>query len=87
MIQTGSTADAAAVAPRGHETPDGARRCHPLGFALDLRRMSSRGLGIRQPGWLVLGAILALGLLVPETASAQAQKAAPIRVSYQPGTY
>lgn len=49
--------------------------------------MSSRGFGIRRPGWLVLGAVLALGLLVPETASAQAQRAAPIRVSYQPATY
>jgi NitT/TauT family transport system substrate-binding protein len=49
--------------------------------------MSSRGLGIRRPGWLVLGAVLAVGLLAPERASAQAQRAAPIRVSYQPATY
>ena len=49
--------------------------------------MSSRGFGIRRADWLVLGAVLALGLLVPETASAQARPAAPIRVSYQPATY
>lgn len=35
----------------------------------------------------MLGAVLALCLLVPEVASAQAQRAAPIRVSYQPATY
>ena len=35
----------------------------------------------------MLGAVLALGLLAPETASAQAQRPAPIRVSYQPATY
>jgi ABC-type nitrate/sulfonate/bicarbonate transport system substrate-binding protein len=49
--------------------------------------MPSRGFGIRRPGWLVLGAVLALGVLAPEAASAQAQRAAPIRVSYQPATY
>jgi ABC-type nitrate/sulfonate/bicarbonate transport system substrate-binding protein len=49
--------------------------------------MSSRGFGIGRPGWLLLGAVLALGLLMPEAASAQAQKVAPIRVSYQPATY
>ena len=49
--------------------------------------MSARGFGIRRADWLVLGAVLALGLLGSETASAQARPAAPIRVSYQPATY
>ena len=49
--------------------------------------MSSRGLGIRRPPWFALGAALALCLLAPERAPAQAQRVAPIRVSYQPATY
>jgi len=49
--------------------------------------MSSHDLGIRRAAWFLLGAVLALGLLAPESTAAQAQKAAPIRVSYQPATY
>jgi hypothetical protein len=57
------------------------------GIRARLRRVSSRSFGIRPADWLALGAVLALGLLAPEAASAQAQRAAPIRVSYQPATY
>jgi ABC-type nitrate/sulfonate/bicarbonate transport system substrate-binding protein len=49
--------------------------------------MSSRGFGIRRPGWLLLGVVLTLGLIAPEAVPAQAQKATLIRVSYQPATY
>ena len=57
------------------------------GIRARLRRMSSHDLGIRRAVWFLLGAVLALGLLAPESTAAQAQKAAPIRVSYQPATY
>ena len=49
--------------------------------------MSPRGFGIRRPGWLLLVGRPGAGLLAPEAASAHAQAAAPIRVSYQPATY